>query len=84
LSDPTLIEPGKVYAYRIEVWPTSNVFKQGHRIRVDISSSNFPRFDRNPNTGHPFGMDAELTTAHQTIYHESQYPSHIVLPVIPQ
>lgn len=83
-TDPTLIEPGKVYPYTIDLWATSTVFKQGHRIRVDISSSNFPRFDRNPNTGHPFGLDAELMTATQTIYHDSRYPSHIVLPVIPR
>ena len=81
---PTLIEPGTIYEYTIDLWATSNLFKQGHRIRVDISSSNFPRFDRNPNTGNPFGMDAELQPATQTIYHDGQYPSHITLPVIPR
>lgn len=83
-TDPTLIEPGKIYEYAIELWATSNVFKQGHRIRVDVSSSNFPRYDRNPNTGHSFGVDAELTTAAQTVYHDAQHPSHIVLPLIPR
>lgn len=68
---------------RIDLWATSNVFKKGHRIRLDISSSNFPRFDRNPNTGHGFGEDAELRKATQTIHHSEQYPSHITLPLIP-
>ena len=63
--------------------PTSLVFKKGHRIRVDVSSSDFPHFDRNPNTGRPFGLDAEMRIANQTVYHDSRYPSHIVLPVIP-
>ncbi len=80
---PTLLEPGKIYEYTIDLWSTSNCFQQGHRIRVEISSSNFPQFDRNPNTGHPFGMDAILKTAEQTIYHDADHPSHIVLPIIP-
>lgn len=84
LERPVLIEPGKVYEYKIDLWATSNVFKKGHKIRVDLSSSNFPKFDRNPNTGHKFGEDAELRTATQTIHHSRQYPSHIVLPVIPR
>ncbi|MFA6562683.1 MAG: CocE/NonD family hydrolase [Verrucomicrobiia bacterium] len=80
---PKLIEPGKVYRYEIDLWVTSNVFLPGHRIRVEISSSNFPRFDRNPNTGHPFGADVERQKATQTIYHDTTHPSHILLPVIP-
>ena len=51
-SDPKLITPGKVYEYNIDMWSTANLFKAGHRIRLEVSSSNFPRFDRNPNTGH--------------------------------
>jgi putative CocE/NonD family hydrolase len=82
-SEPTLIEPGEIYEYKIEVGVTGNVFRQGHRIRLDISSSNFPRFDRNPNTGHAIGVDADLRQARQTVYHSRQYPSRIVLPVIP-
>ncbi len=84
LKQPKLIQPGKVYEYTIDLWATSNLFKRGHRIRVDISSSNFPRFDRNPNTGHTFGEDAEMVKATQTIQHARQYPSHIVLPIIPR
>ncbi|MBM3890304.1 MAG: CocE/NonD family hydrolase, partial [Verrucomicrobia bacterium] len=80
---PTLIEPGKIYRYEIDLWVTSNVFLPGHRIRVEISSSNFPRFDRNSNTGHPFGADAERQKATQTVYHDATHLSHILLPVIP-
>lgn len=83
-TKPTLIKPGKVYRYEIDLWATSNVFLRGHRIRVEIFSSNFPRFDRNPNTGHPFGKDAELNTAKQTVYHDSQHASHVLLPIIPR
>jgi hypothetical protein len=81
---PTLLEPGRVYKYEIDLWSTSNCFQKGHRILVEISSSNFPQFDRNPNTGHAFGQDAELQTAHQTVYHDREHPSHILLPVIPE
>ena len=78
-----LLTPGKIYDFYIDLWSTSNVFKKGHRIRVEVSSSNFPKYDRNPNTGHKFGEDAELLVAHQTIYHNAEHPSRIVLPIIP-
>ena len=78
-----LLEPGEVYEFTIDLWVTSNVFFKGHRIRVDISSSNFPRFDRNPNTGNEFGRDAELRVARQTVLHDRAHPSNIVLPLIP-
>ena len=81
---PEPMTPGTVYPFRIDLKSTSNVFKKGHRIRVEISSSNFPRFDRNPNTGHPLGMDAELREARQTIYHDATRASHIRLPIIPR
>jgi len=60
------------------------VFLKGHRIRVDISSSNFPRFDRNPNTGHTFAEDAEIRVADQQVLHDGAHASHIILPVIPK
>lgn len=82
-SEAELMEPGEVYEFTIDLWATSNLFRKGHRIRVEISSSNFPRFDRNPNTGNEFGRDAEMLEATQTIYHDRQYPSHITLPIIP-
>jgi predicted acyl esterase len=81
-SGPTCIEPGKIFPYKIDLWATSNVFKKGHQIRVEISSSNFPRFDRNLNTGNYFATDTTILKAEQTIYHDREYPSCIILPVI--
>ena len=83
LSTPTPITPDRVYEYAIDLWLTSHVFKAGHRLRLEVSSSNFPRYDRNPNTGHGFGIDTELQTARQTIFHNNLYPSRLILPVIP-
>jgi uncharacterized protein len=77
-----LIEPGKVYEYSIDLGIISNVFKIGHRIRVEISSSHFPKYDRNLNTGHSIGDDAEIKVAMQTVFHNKEYRSCIVLPVI--
>ena len=78
-----LLEPGTIYEFTIGLWPTSNVFLAGHRIRLDIASANFPRFDRNPNTGNVFGEDANLRVARQRVYHDRAYASHVILPVIP-
>jgi putative CocE/NonD family hydrolase len=75
--------PGEVYEFTIKLYPTSNVFKAGHRIRVDISSSNFPRFDVNPNTGEPLNRHRRMVTATNTVYHDAGRPSHITLPVLP-
>jgi len=83
LEHPTLIKPGHIYAYTIDLWETSMVFKTGHRLRVDISSSNFPRYARNQNTTLPFGTSADMHKATQTIYHDARHPAHILLPVIP-
>lgn len=82
-TDPELLTPGEPVELRIDLLATSNVFLPGHRIRLEVSSSNFPRFDRNPNTGAPFGTDAELQVAEQTIYHEAARASHLILPVVP-
>ena len=82
LENPTLIEPGKVYEYTIDLWETSMLFAKGHRIRLEISSSNFPRFARNQNTDKPFGTSAEINKARQTIFHNVKYPSHLILPVV--
>jgi putative CocE/NonD family hydrolase len=79
---PSAIQPNKVYKYNISLWSTSNLFKEGHQIRVEISSSNFPRFDRNLNTGLFPAMDTTFEKATQKIYHSKEYPSCIVLPVI--
>jgi uncharacterized protein len=81
---PSFIKPGKVYEYTIDLLATSNVFKAGHRIRLEVSSSNFPKYDRNPNTGHEIGVDAETRVATQQIFHDSGRPSHLILPLIPR
>jgi len=80
---PRLMEPGRIYAIRIEAFPTSNLFKAGHRIRIDVSSSNFPHFDFNPNTGEPEGKSTRMQVATNRVYVDSDHPSHVVLPVIP-
>lgn len=84
LSHPSLLEPNQIYKYEIDVGVTGNRFKKGHRIRLEVSSSNFPLYDRNLNTGHPLGQDAEIRPAHQTIHHSRAYPSSLMLPVIPR
>ncbi len=78
-----LLKPGQPYEFTIEMYPTSLVFKKGHRIRLDISSSNFPRFDVNPNTGEPLNDNRRVQTANNTVYLDAQHPSQIILPVIP-
>lgn len=84
LKEEKLMEPGKPYEFTIKLYPTSNVFKKGHRIRVDVSSSNFPRFDVNPNTGEPLNRHRLTQVAEQTVYHDVDHPSRIILPVIPR
>ena len=84
LAEPKPIQPGDVYEYTIDLVATSNVFKAGHRVRVEVSSSNFPRFDRNPNTGRAPWEESELRPALQTVLHDDQHPSRIGLPVIPR
>jgi uncharacterized protein len=78
------IVPGKVYQYTIDLWATGNVFKKGHRIRLYISSSNFPRFNRNPNTGEAMLGATHMVSAQQIIYHNREYSSSLTLPVIPR
>jgi len=83
ITQQTLLKPNQPAEYTIEMYPTSLVFKKGHRIRLDISSSNFPRFDINPNTGEPLNNNRSTRIATNTIYLDPQHPSHIILPVIP-
>ncbi|MEZ4561950.1 MAG: CocE/NonD family hydrolase [Thermomicrobiales bacterium] len=78
------ITPGEPTEYTINLWPTSNLFKAGHRIGLEVSSSNFPRFDRNLNTGHELGQDAEMRPAVQTIFHDAEHPSRVTLPIVPR
>jgi hypothetical protein len=80
----SLIIPGEVYEYTIELGETSNLFKAGHRIRIEVSSSNFPRFDRNLNTGGDSAETTDLEVAMQTIFHDAGHPSHLLLPIIPR
>lgn len=80
---PALLIPGKVYPLNIDLWATSNVFRVGHRIRLEVSSSNFPRFDRNLNTGESAATSSKTTTATNTILHDAQHPSALVLSVVP-
>jgi putative CocE/NonD family hydrolase len=78
------IVPGKVYKYVIDLWATSNVFKAGHRLRLYISSSNFPRFNRNANTGEPMLGASRTVIARQTLYHDRKNSSALTLPIIPR
>ena len=78
---PEPMTPGRPYEFVFQLYPTSNVFKKGNRIRLDISSSNWPRFDANPNTGGPPGLVRRCEPAHQTVCHNADHPSHIVLPL---
>jgi putative CocE/NonD family hydrolase len=79
---PALLEPGAIEEYHIRLYPTSNVFLQGHRIRLDVSSSNFPRFSRNLNTGEDVATGTRMEIAHQMVVHDRRHPSRIVLPII--
>jgi putative CocE/NonD family hydrolase len=79
-----LLKAGEVYEYTIDLWATSNLFKAGHRIRLDIASSNFPRFDRNPQTGEASNTASRLEPALQRVFHDELRPSHVVLPIIPR
>jgi putative CocE/NonD family hydrolase len=82
-EEPSLMVPGEVYAITIELFPTANLFARGHRLRLDISSSNFPHFDINPNSGEPEGSMDHPRVAHNRVFVDAARPSHIVLPVIP-
>ena len=81
-ATPELLKPGEVYKIRIDMWNTSNVFLAGHKLRVDISSSNFPRFDRNLNTGENAGRSSNMVKAENTVYHDAQHASALILPVV--
>jgi putative CocE/NonD family hydrolase len=78
----SLLTPAEVYEFDVDLWATANTFKAGHRIRVAVTSSSFPRFDRNPNTGGAFGADTQVRIADNTIYHDARRVSRIILPVI--
>jgi putative CocE/NonD family hydrolase len=83
LSNPTVVPPNQPIAYQIQIWPTSYEYRAGDRIRLEISSSDYPQFAPNPNTGELFGQSAATVTATQTILHDAAHPSSVTLPVIP-
>jgi uncharacterized protein len=82
MDKPSLIEPERIYDYDLDLWNTCQLYKKGHRIRVEISSSAFPKYDRNLNTGEPLGQTTRMRTAEQKIYHDSGRPSYIILPIV--
>jgi len=82
-DEPDFVEPGEVYEFYMEPYDTANRFEEGHRIRLDISSSNWPRFDVNHNTGGPLYGGEEYRVAENTVYHERGNATHVELPVLP-
>jgi hypothetical protein len=84
MKAPSPIEPGRVYAYDIDAWNTCQSFGRGHRIRVEVASSAFPKYDRSPGTGDPLGKTTRLKGAEQSVYHDRQHPSHVDLPIMPK
>jgi putative CocE/NonD family hydrolase len=76
------IAPGKIYEYKIDLWSTGNVFLKGHKIRLEVSSSNFPRFDRNLNTGKDYATDSTMIKANNTVIHDASHSSAIILPIV--
>jgi len=81
---PDPMTPGETYKFTIDLWSTSTVFRRGHRVRVEISSSNFPRFDRNPNTGEDSAHATRFVPAVNTILHDTEHPSALILPIVPK
>jgi len=76
------MNPGQIYKFVIDLWSTSNVFLKGHALRLEISSSNFPRFDRNPNTGEAQAWAQKYVSATNTVYHDVEHPSALMVPIV--
>ena len=83
-ADGRLLTPGRTYELRVDAGATSNLFRRGHRIRLEVAASNFPRFDRNPQTGEPAAVARVLAPALQTVYHDRAHPSRVILSVVPR
>ena len=81
---PAPMTPGEVYAITIELFPVANLFRRGHRLRLDVSSSNFPHFDVNPNSGEPEGSWLHPRPARNRVFAAAEHPSHLLLPIIPR
>ena len=80
---PELATPGETYHITLDLWPTSNVFLAGHKLRLEVSSSNFPRFDRNLNTGEEQARATRMVKATNVVYHDKAHPSALILPIVP-
>jgi putative CocE/NonD family hydrolase len=78
-----LMTPGQIYKFTVDLWATANVFRKGHRLRLEVSSSNFPRFDKNLNTGEDAAVGGKSIPATNTIYHDAEHPSALILPIMP-
>ena len=78
MDERKLLEPGRVYEYEIDLWATSYLFRKGHHLRVEISSSNFDHYARNLNNGEPIGFSDRIVKAKQTVHHSPQHPSRLV------
>ena len=83
MDRPSPIEPGRVYGYDVDVWNTCQTFRPGHRIRVEVASTAFPKYDANPNTGEPLGQTTTSQPAHQAVFHDREHASYVMLPVVP-
>jgi putative CocE/NonD family hydrolase len=77
------MSPGQIYKFTVDLWATANVFHKGHMLRLEVSSSNFPRFDKNQNTGDDAGVGGKSVPATNTIYHDAEHPSALILPIVP-
>jgi putative CocE/NonD family hydrolase len=84
MDRPALIEPGRIYVYDLDLWNTCQVYQKGHRIRLEISSSAFPKYDRNLNTGEALGKTTRMQAAEQKIYHDHEHLSYVLLPIVPR
>ena len=84
MENPTLLEPGKIYEYSLDLWQTGITVPSGHRLRVEVASASFPFFSRNLNTGGANEKETRFLKAEQTVYHDAEHPSHVLLPVIPR
>ena len=84
MDKPSLIEPVSVYDYDLDLWNTCQLYRKGHRFRIEISSSAFPKYDRTLNTGEALGQTTRMQVAEQKIYHDGEHLSYVVLPIVPR
>jgi putative CocE/NonD family hydrolase len=82
MDKPSLIEPGRVYTYSLDLWNTCQAYRKGHRIRIEVSSSAFPKYDRNLNSGEALGKTTQMKVAEQKIYHDREHLSYVVMPIV--